>query len=714
MVAPLRDGGPGLSKLLGKSGRTYCWPALILAICLLSGLSWAQTTPALCLVHITDTHLPALDSTQKLSNFLTELKTMQPRPSFIIHTGDVTEVGDARGFEIYLRAAKSFGMPAYAVLGNHDVRWTKFSRRDLMRRLSFLADDPGWQGERYYSFDRDKYHFVALDTSIPLEHFGLLDPQQLRWLEQDLAKLPDDSVPIVACHHWPFYPGGITLPGGLQLLQLLSRFPGTLILCGHGHSSRIWPCGNTVVVMTPPLYGSTGGYRMITIYPNQITSRLRRWNESEDPIEQELWRRGGPTPAVRLIRPAPDTIARGNLEIVAQATGRGELHYQIDGGKWQPLPESEGMGKAIVSTSGLDPGTHRVTVRLRSLGAKVAFATGTFSVPGSQPKLVWQINLDSPIQARPVIAGDLVFVATWDGVFALRLADGQAVWNKSYGPDEPVGGLATDGERIYYGAGNRLYACQAKTGKQLWSLPTKAPFLASPLAAKGMIWAGCGDEMLAVEALTGKVIWTYPAKGTIQMAPRYSSVQGGLLLFGAWDNRLRALQAASAVERWRLQIGETIYYSPAIGSPALAGGRVIFTALRRKGGPGVFAVNLADGKELWSLTENCGYCSPEVRGERVYLTSWKGKAICASAQDGSVIWQRSLGEAIYDSSITVVGGRALVAGLRGRLFCLDSDTGRLLWQYRLGDGYIFAPVAANQGMAVVCQMEGTVSALAWQ
>lgn len=121
-------------------------------------------------------------------------------PLFAVGCGDIMW-DDLSLLPAYERALADLDLPAFSVVGNHDldmqgVRTDGASTRTFERFF----------GPTYYSFDRGEVHYVVLDnvfwygkTDVGA-YMGYVDDQQLDWLRQDLAAVPTGSTVIVFTH----------------------------------------------------------------------------------------------------------------------------------------------------------------------------------------------------------------------------------------------------------------------------------------------------------------------------------------------------------------------------------------------------------------------------------------------------------------------------------------------------------------------------------
>jgi outer membrane protein assembly factor BamB len=81
--------------------------------------------------------------------------------------------------------------------------------------------------------------------------------------------------------------------------------------------------------------------------------------------------------------------------------------------------------------------------------------------------------------------------------------------------------------------------------------------------------------------------------------------------------------------------------------------------------------------------------TPTVEGDRVYVMTGRGTALCLNAADGKVIWKvtmQSLGGEVprwgYSESVLVDGPRVICTpgGSKGAIVALDKTTGNVIWQ----------------------------------
>ncbi len=169
-----------------------------------------------------------------LNEAIGKVKAMPMRPSFMIHTGDITHLSKADQFDDAAQIIGSTGITTHYVPGEHDVVDAGQGKAYMDR-----YGKDSW-GQGWYAFDQNGVHFIGLVNVVNLKAGGLgyRGPDQLAWLEKDLAGR-SSSTPIVVFAHiplWTIYPQwGWGTDDSAQALALLKRFGSVTVLNGHIH-----------------------------------------------------------------------------------------------------------------------------------------------------------------------------------------------------------------------------------------------------------------------------------------------------------------------------------------------------------------------------------------------------------------------------------------------------------------------------------------------
>src|SRR6266436_6078774 len=168
----------------------------------------AQDAGGLTFLQISDSHVgfdkPANpNALGTLEEAINRIKALPVKPSFMIHTGDITHLSKPREFDDANRIISQARLDVHYVPGEHDVL-------DEGVKLYGARYGRGTKGAGWYSFDANGVHFVGLVNVVDLKAGGLgnLGNDQLEWLDNDL-KARSASTPVVVFAHiplWSVYP----------------------------------------------------------------------------------------------------------------------------------------------------------------------------------------------------------------------------------------------------------------------------------------------------------------------------------------------------------------------------------------------------------------------------------------------------------------------------------------------------------------------------
>lgn len=346
----------------------------------------------------------------------------------------------------------------------------------------------------------------------------------------------------------------------------------------------------------------------------------------------------------------------------------------------------------------------------------------------------FRLDLHQRIVVLPRYHQGVLYVATGQGgahpagsVAAVSALTGKLLW-KTTVPNiamtEPVVGenrvlVGLGGNRMYFrNVGYGCYspyphewlALNAKTGKPVWTLPTRCQDMPTPFLAGGLVIGPAGgDHIPAVDLRSGKLAWKLDLHGWSAMSS--PAVMGPLFYVGLNglrpdDNRFYAINWKTHRIVWSHAFPKAENLSEP--SPVVGQGRV-FTAFMERGTTvykqitpsGFFpawdfyvvALNASTGKLLWKR-----YLYTEYRREPQGFTN-------KLALFGHFLYRGILGEldhwlpgvnrylvgnataktkaGIHNPPLTYWKGEVFVEPRTGhRLYALDAATGRILWTYR--------------------------------
>jgi 3',5'-cyclic AMP phosphodiesterase CpdA len=197
----------------------------------------ATSADGLTFVQISDTHIgfnkPANPHTaDTMAAAVSHIAQLPTKPSFLIHTGDITHLSKPAEFDMAQQIIKGAHSQVHYVPGEHD--WLDDGQGFRERH------GQGTKGDGWYSFDSSGVHFIGLINVVGFKAGSLtsLGPDQLAWLKDDVSG-HSSSTPIVVFAHiplWAVYPSwGWATQDSAQALEILKRFGSVTVLNGHIH-----------------------------------------------------------------------------------------------------------------------------------------------------------------------------------------------------------------------------------------------------------------------------------------------------------------------------------------------------------------------------------------------------------------------------------------------------------------------------------------------
>lgn len=623
-----------------------------------------------------DTHVALSRNIKENAAMFAEMQSL--KPDFAINGGDVTDYGWKREYDNYRELLKNVSFPVHHVPGNHDVRWSP---------LGPMAYKEGTRSPMYSSFDHKGVHFVLLDSTVPLSHWGHFEKEMLDWLRQDLTRIGGEVPVVLVTHHWVGREN-VMVDNEADLLPILEPYNIKFIFNGHGHSDLLWDWNGIPNTMNKGLY--QGSWQLVEVDQRLGELRVARRSESSS-IPKQLVH-------VPLARPrskarfwtVPPVLRKGSViwPITSSAT-----EYRWDDQAWLPIPPN---GIPVGSAGG----EHRFSLRKKESYEYCGVARISNSNSALTP--VWQCDLPGGVMSHLRLDDDALLVSCMDGsVLALSQESGRIEWSVRTGGYCHSSPVVAEGLVLVGSADGYLYAFRRKNGKQKWRFKTEGPVYASPAVSDGLVVIASGDgHVYGVDLHSGQEQWQY-ALGVADIGFVQSPIasDGERFYAGAWDKHLYCFGRKGQL-LWRKDcVGDRSWaYSPAIGGPAVGEGRVIVPA----NGNNLCAFDSRTGTPLWNVSapgDKFGYSSPTLAGDLVVIGCLgdKGEFRCLDVATGEILWTAETGSTIYDSSPCVGDGFVAIGSVSGLLTIAELKSGKVLASHRLPTGhFLSSPIAKGR------------------
>lgn len=655
-----------------------------------------------------------------------------PAPAFALATGDLTEYGVIDDtWQIFEDAFANLPCPLYVMPGNHDNTWV--AMYDVMRKR---------HGGENYAFTQHGCRFICLSSASPQEPVPSLDGKTRAWLKSELERVSRGMPIFIALHHPP-YVTELAHPVELDtLVDLLRDHNVALLLYGHGHGVEHRDICGLDGVMGGSTYGKNAGYGLVSLHDGRLRYAYHyhrdpraKGDEAGKPGWRTVLNKPVPSePAPRLFaiaQPASDGFSGEGPTLPLALTLNG---LEPDSASWavrvngNPVSVSVRLVESAASTvtlggrvplDGLLPGMHLLTVQVTLPDGRTDQRSRVFRVETPAVEVVWKADDPRAIKAAPVVVGDLLVHAGNDGsVVASDRATGRQRWAFKTG-GEILGTPAWNGQCLVVGSGDgKVYALDGQ-GRQRWAYDAGRPVYGWPLIEGDTVFVGDnGGRMHAISLADGSKRWVFErADFGIESLP---AVWKDLLVFGAWDGYLYAVDQSTGKLRWKSlgpkssDGGAARYYAPADCGPIVVGDALFVCDRGYRLGK-----YDPDGKLVSTWDAAVTGIVPAADGQHFYARTTDSH-VRKYDDSGQVIWDKEIPAGRFPIPPTEHDGRLYVCSNTGLLSVLDAGDGRTLWQYQATPGFfVMAPVTVAPGLGqepvcYVAGMDGSLTALRYR
>ena len=330
----------------------------------------------------------------------------------------------------------------------------------------------------------------------------------------------------------------------------------------------------------------------------------------------------------------------------------------------------------------------------------------------------WSLNLGEiagPLSAS--VHSSRVALASSAGRVVLLDGDqGQVLWQVQL--DAPVqAGVGGDGQRFaVINARNEVLALEA--GKVLWKRALPASTLTVPLVAGGRVFVMTSDRAVtALDGASGRELWRYEHRGSDALVLR----QAGLLmpvgntLIAGLGGRMVAIDPDKGRVQWEVAVGsmrgtnEVERLVDLVNHPA----RDAQTVCARAFQSAVACVDTATARTLWSKPTQ-GHQGLDMDDTQVFAVEGDDKVQALARADGQPMWTNDKLRFRGLTAPLVLGRSVVVGDAQGYVHFLSRKDGHVLQRLSTdGSAIAMAPVVVGQTLVVVTR-QGQVRAFSAQ
>lgn len=369
-------------------------------------------------------------------------------------------------------------------------------------------------------------------------------------------------------------------------------------------------------------------------------------------------------------------------------------------------------------------------ILLTSCGSQPA-ATPTTEIPQAVPTQIaeianpfWVGKVSAPVNAPPLVSGDLVIIPASDGsIHALDAGSGSSVWVYSDSKVWDASVNADDGKVCAGAEGGQVLCLNAATGEVLWSvildlevqsrlaLTGESVYAPTTRVGSGQTndFSG-GASLTALNAKNGQVIWQSVTENYILRRPVVTQelvITGGAFQpadkpDGEVETRLYAFdlkdgslvwehRSDDGLMRWVDANEDTVFFSAASET--------------------VYASSLSDGKPLWNFGPGYWMQFPSFNGGVMYFGSGAELFHAVEIATGREIWSHALDAASLNQVGRPVlqGNKIWFNSVIGEIYALNLETGERIAYFRSGHSVRVGGIMAG-ALYILGDAEGNIYA----
>ena len=586
---------------------------------------------------LSDTHVGSASADDDLRASVNDINSLTGL-SFVVVSGDITEYGSREQLQSAKQILDGLKIPYHIIPGNHDTKWSE----------SGATDFPRLWGQDRFVFDHGGYRFIGMHQG-PLMKMGdgHWAPQDVRWLETALKRLPNKHQPVIFITHYPIDDG---IANWCEVLDRLKQHNPQVVLCGHGHSNRKMDFEGVPGVMGRSnlrAKNSVGGFNLVEVKDGAMTFCERApGSETRKPWHSVVLQKRDYASDTNKY-PRPDFAVNARYPTVSE--------------RWQFK-----TGFTIAATPAVWSQT-----------AIVGDASGAvYSFALNSGKVRWKFHVRNAVYSTPDVSGDRVVFASADGsIYALKAANGQELWR--YKTSRPIvaSPRIADG-LVFIGSGEgKFRALDLASGKLVWQFDGLGGFVeARPLVYDGKVIFGAWDEHLyALDAETGQLVWKWHSDkpgALLSPAACWPVAANGKGFIVAPDRRMTAIDASTGGQTWRT--GEYVVRE----SIGLSEDRSRFFVRTMSDFFYAFSTSAAQPEKLWELNAHFGYdINSAMLIEKdgvVFYGTKNGLLLALDAKTGALEWQHKVGVGVMNTVVPLSSQQVLATDVDGKVVLVEA------------------------------------------
>ena len=292
----------------------------------------------------------------------------------------------------------------------------------------------------------------------------------------------------------------------------------------------------------------------------------------------------------------------------------------------------------------------------------------------------------------------------------------ERLWKSKITKQELTAGVeASEGIVVIGNRKGELFALDQVTGAQKWTAKLSGAILSPSLIQAGRVITIANDgTVFAHDAVTGQQVWAYKLPNvqfSLRGQPAPVRLDDRTVIVASANAYVYALDVISGVPRFQRRVAISDCRSDIhrlidiVGDPVVSGQYLVTTSFQGQ----VTVTDLATQRVVWS-EEASSTNSPEVVGDKVFVSTTDGKLNAYNLATGELLWQNEELLNRQLSNPVTLGQNLVVGDLDGVIHLIDPSSGKLIGRAKTSGEVRSLRVIDNQ--LYVATRKGTLSI--WQ
>ncbi|VAW72865.1 Outer membrane beta-barrel assembly protein BamB [hydrothermal vent metagenome] len=335
-------------------------------------------------------------------------------------------------------------------------------------------------------------------------------------------------------------------------------------------------------------------------------------------------------------------------------------------------------------------------------------------------KKIWSRNTGSGtdkqfIKLVPTLVDGRVYVADRKGmVSVVELETGKLVWKKKTGIPISAGTGVGEGMVLVGSSEGELVALDAENGEIRWNVEVSSEVLSVPQVFEDVVIVQTVDgNLTGLNAENGDSIWIHDRSVPVLTLRGTSTplVQDGVILAGFANGKMTALETSSGREIWEAAVAvphgrtELQRIVDLDANPVVHQGILYVTSYQGR----LMAISLQNGRVLWNR-DMSAYAGIAVDNSQVYVSDTDSEVWALDRRSGGSLWKQG---ALRRRSLTgpvAIDGYVGVGDFEGYLHLLSRLDGSVAGRVRVdSDGIAATPVTVSGDRLLVLGAGGTLA-----